>query len=301
MQYKTILDLIGNTPIIELKNIESKYNINSLLIAKVESFNPSGSIKVRIAKQMIESALKTNLITQKTTIIEPTSGNTGIGLSFICACLNMKFIAVMPENMSQERQQLIKLYGGDIVLTDAKLGMKGSVDKAIELKEKLNGFIPSQFENPNNPLAHYLTTAEEIYNQTNGDIDYIIMGIGTGGTITGISSYLKNKIDVKIVGVEPASSPLLTKGFASSHKIPGIGANFKPDILDLSLIDEIITVNDEDALTMTKELCNVEGLFVGISSGAVVHAALKLAQHVNNKKILVVLPDSGDRYFSMVM
>ena len=301
MQYKTILDLVGNTPIVELKNIKSKYNLNSLLLAIVEAFNPSGSIKVRIAKQMIESALNTNLITRDTTIIEPTSGNTGIGLSFICACLNMKFIAVMPENMSIERQQLIKLYGGEIVLTDASLGMKGSVDKAKELKEKLNGFIPSQFENPNNPLAHYLTTAEEIYNQTCGDIDFIIIGIGTGGTITGISSYLKKKMDVKIIGVEPASSPLLTQGYASSHKIPGIGANFKPDILDLSLIDKIITVKDEDALFMTKELCKVEGVFAGVSSGAVVYAALELAKQVNNKKILVVLPDSGDRYFSMVM
>lgn len=299
--YQSLNELVGNTPLVELKNIEEKYNLKAHLLAKVEMFNPSGSIKARIAKNMIFDALEKKLINKDTIIIESTSGNTGVGLAFICATIGMHFIAVMPETMSIERQKLIKAYGAEIVLTSGDLGMKGSVDKAIELNEKYeNSFIPSQFVNPNNPLTHYLSTGREIFDDLDGNVDIVVAGIGTGGTLTGISKYLKEKKDIKIIGVEPSSSPLLTKGYASKHSIQGIGANFVPDTLDLKYIDVIETVTDENAFVCSRELAEVEGIFVGISSGAAFSVALDEAKKDENKGkyIVVILPDTGERYLS---
>ncbi len=298
---KSIEDLIGNTPLVELTNIEKTLNLECKIYAKVEMFNPSGSIKARIAKYMIETALAENRINKESVIIEPTSGNTGVGLAFICACKKMKFIAVMPETMSIERQKLIKAYGGEIVLTPGELGMKGSVDEAIRLKEKYpNSFIPSQFENNDNPQTHYLTTGREIYEQCDGLIDILVAGIGTGGTITGISKYLKEKKDIYTIGVEPLSSPLITKGMASSHKIQGIGANFIPKTLNLDYVDYVDTISDEDSFTYARMLAHEEGIFVGISSGAAFCEAIKQAQKEENKgkNIVVILPDTGERYLS---
>ena len=298
--YNSLLELTGNTPLVRLKKIEEKYNINNTLIAKVEMFNPSGSVKVRPARNMLLKALHENLINKDSVIIESTSGNMGIALAFVCATLGMKFIAVMPSNMSVERQKLIKAYGAEIVLTEPTLGMKGAVDKALLLRNELNGFIPSQFENINNPNAHYNETAEEIYLDTDGNVDIVVATIGTGGTISGIGKKLKEKKDVLVVGVEPLNSPLLTKGVVGKHKIQGIGANFIPDTLDLNVVDSIVTVSDEEAMEFGRELAKLEGMFVGISSGAALASAIKYIKEnqVKDKTVVIVLPDTGERYLS---
>ena len=299
MIYKDIKELIGNTPILELSKIESFFNLTSKIYAKLEAYNPGGSIKDRIALNMIEKELKKGTINYKTTIIEPTSGNTGIGLALVCATYNLPFIAIMPSSMSIERQKLIKAYGGKVVLTDPSLGMKGSVDKAIELsKEIKNSFIPSQFTNKNNPLMHYKTTAKEIILQVK-KIDYFVAGIGTGGTISGVGKYLKeHSPNTQIIGVEPFSSPLLTKGISGKHKIQGIGANFVPQTLNKNIIDKIIPVKDEDAYKYSKMTGTKEGFLVGISSGAILSAALSLAKKENKKNFVIIFPDSGERYLS---
>lgn len=297
----SMLDLIGNTPLVELHNIERKYNLKAHLIAKIEMTNPTSSIKARIAKSMIIKALEEGLINRDTVIIEPTSGNTGIALSAICASLNMRFIAIMPESMSIERRKLISVYGGEIILTSSELGMKGTLQKAEELHKLYeNSFIPSQFNNNANPEIHYLTTGKEIFDDLEGNVDIIVAGIGTGGTITGISKYLKEKKNVYSIGVEPLSSPLITKGYAGKHKIQGIGANFIPNTLDLSYVDRVEMVSDNDSIFFSKELALVEGLFVGISSGAALKIAIDEAKKEENehKYIVVILPDTGERYLS---
>ena len=299
MIYKDIKQLIGNTPILELTKIESFFKLQSKIYAKLEAYNPGGSIKDRIALNMIEKELKKGRINSKTTIIEPTSGNTGIGLALVCATYKLPFIATMPSSMSIERQKLIKAYGGKVVLTDPLLGMKGAVDKAIDLsKEIKNSFIPYQFENMNNPLVHYKTTAREIVSDIK-KIDYFISGIGTGGTISGVGKYLKEvSPSTKIIGVEPFSSPLLSKGISGKHKIQGIGANFIPKTLNRDVIDKIITVKDEDAYKYSRLMGKEEGFLVGISSGAILSAAISIAKKEKNKNIVTVFPDSGERYLS---
>lgn len=298
--YNSLLELTGNTPLVRLHKIEEKYGLNVMLVSKLEMFNPSGSIKVRPAKNMLLKALEDNLINKDTPIIEATSGNMGISLAFVCANLGMKFVAVMPESMSIERRKIIKSYGAEIVLTEPKLGMKGAVEKAIDLRKELNGFIPSQFDNINNPTSHYGSTGKEIYIDTNMSVDIVVMGIGTGGTISGVGRYLKEKKEVQIIGVEPAKSPLITKGLAASHKIQGIGANFIPKNLDMSVIDEVLTVTDEEAIECARDLAILEGIFVGISSGAALAGALKYIKEnqVKEKMVVVVLPDTGERYLS---
>ena len=298
--YNSILELIGNTPLVRLRKIEEKYNLDVQLVAKLEMFNPSGSVKVRPAVNMLLKALEEKIIDINTPVIEATSGNMGIALAFACTTLGIKFIAVMPESMSVERRKLIKAYGADIVLTKANLGMKGSLEKALELKDELNGFIPSQFDNINNPLSHYFQTAQEIYLDTNGNVDIVVAGIGTGGTISGVGKYLKEKKDVQILGVEPTKSPMITKGIATSHKIQGIGANFIPNNLDMNVIDEVLMVDDNDAIMMSLQLAKLEGIFVGISSGAALTGAIKyiIENNVKEKMIVVILPDTGERYLS---
>ena len=298
--YNSMLEVTGNTPLVRLKKIEEKYNIENVLLAKVEMYNPSGSVKVRPARNMLLKALHDNLIDKDSVIIEATSGNMGVALAFVCAILDLKFIAVMPENMSVERRRLIKAYGAEIVLTKPELGMKGALDKAEELKEELNGFIPSQFANLNNPASHYNETAEEILNDTSGMVDVVVSGIGSGGTITGVGKRIKEAKDVLMIGVEPASSPLLTKSITGPHKISGIGANFIPDILDLSVVDEVVTVSDNDAFIFSRELAKSEGLFVGVSSGAALAGALQYIKKysLKGKMIVIVLPDTGERYLS---
>ena len=298
--YNSILELTGNTPLVRLNKIEEKYNINNTLLVKLEMFNPSGSIKIRPAINMIEKALEKNIINKESVVIEATSGNMGIALSLVCSVLGMKFIAVMPSSMSIERQKLIKAYGGEIVLTKPFLGMEGAKQKALELKEKLNGFIPSQFENIDNPNSHYLTTAQEILNDTNDMVDIVVGGIGTGGTVSGIASRIKKAKDIKVIGVEPSSSPLITKGEKGSHKIQGIGANFIPETLNLKMVDDVIAITDEEAFFYAKELALLEGLFVGISSGAALAGALEYIEknEVKDKTIVIILPDTGERYLS---
>ena len=293
--YKNILDTIGNTPLIRLNNL-SRGNV----FAKTEYFNPAGSIKDRVAFNMIIEAEKKGLIDKDTEIIEPTSGNTGVGLALVCAVKGYKLTIIMPDNMSKERQILMQAYGAKLILTDGALGMKGAIDKATELKNRnSNSFIPQQFENQDNPMAHYMTTAEEIWRDTEGNIDTFVAGIGTGGTITGIAKKLKEyNPKIKIVGIEPKSSPYLTQGCSGSHKIQGIGAGFKPLILDTSLIDEIVTVSDEDAINTTVELAKKEGILAGISSGANVFAAIQESQKDVNKNIVVIVSDTGERYLS---
>ncbi|MBR3604543.1 MAG: cysteine synthase A [Candidatus Gastranaerophilales bacterium] len=300
--FNNILETIGNTPIVKINSLnKGKANI----FAKVEYFNPAGSIKDRVALNMIETAEKLGLINKNTTIIEPTSGNTGIGLALVCAIKGYKLILTMPESMSKERRDILSIYGAEIVLTSAELGMKGSIDKANELNNSIkNSFIPSQFENPSNPLTHYNSTAREIYKALDKKIDILIAGIGTGGTISGLAKYLKEKNkDIKIIGVEPLSSPLLTQGTASIHKIQGIGANFIPENLWCELIDEVVCVSDEEAIENAKNLVLKEGLFCGISSGAAITAALKESMKKENKgkNIVVILPDSASRYLSSEM
>ncbi len=302
MIYQNASQLIGNTPLLRLNNIEKKLNLNVTLLAKVEYFNPSGSVKDRVALSMIEDAEKKGILHHDSVVIEPTSGNTGIGLASVCAAKGYKCILVMPENMSKERIKLIKAYGADVVLSPKEKGMKGAVEKAEELSKTYeSSFIPSQFENPSNPEIHYKTTGPEIYKSTNKKVDIFVAGIGTGGTISGVGKYLKeqNK-NIKIIGVEPNDSPLLTKGKAGPHKIQGIGANFVPNTLNKNYIDEFLTATTEESYEYARMAGKYEGILVGISSGAALAQAVKVAQRNENngKTIVVLLPDSGDRYLS---
>ena len=303
--YRTITELIGNTPLLELSNFEKNNGLGATVLAKVEYFNPAGSVKDRIAAAMIADAEKSGELKEGSVIIEPTSGNTGIGLSAVAASKGYKIILTMPETMSVERRNLLKAYGAEIVLTEGAKGMKGAIEKANELAAQTpNSFIPSQFSNPANPAAHRATTGPEIWNDTDGKVDIFVAGVGTGGTLTGVGEYLKSKNpNVKVVAVEPASSPVLSKGVAGPHKIQGIGAGFVPDTLNTKVYDEIIPVENDDAFATGRELARKEGLLVGISSGAAVHAAKVLAQRPENKGkvIVVLLPDTGDRYLSTPM
>jgi len=298
----SFLDLVGNTPIVRVNNLIKKDELKADVLAKLEYFNPAGSVKDRIAKEMILDALEKGLINENTTLIEPTSGNTGIGLSAVATALNLKIIITMPETMSVERRNLMKAYGAELVLTPGSEGMKGAIAKAKELASQIeNSFIPGQFENPANPTAHYKTTGPEIYEQTEGKVDIFVAGVGTGGTISGIGKYLKEKNpEVKVVAVEPASSPVLSTGKGGAHKIQGIGAGFVPETLDTKIYDEIITVENEDAFATGKEMAKTEGILVGISSGAALYAAKELAKREENagKTIVVLLPDDGNRYLS---
>lgn len=303
--YKTVEELIGRTPLLEVTNIEKKYNLEATILAKIEAKNPAGSIKDRAARQMIIDAEEKGLLKQGSVIIEPTSGNTGIGLASIAAVRGYRIIITMPETMSVERRQMMAAYGAELVLTEGSKGMKGAIAKAEELaKEIPNAFIPGQFVNPSNPKAHYLTTGPEIYEDTDGKVDILISAIGTGGTITGIGEYLKEKNpDIKVIGVEPSSSPFITKGVAGPHKIQGIGAGFIPDILNTEIYDEIITVSNEEAFESGKEFGRTEGILIGISSGAAMHAAKVVAKRAENKgkTIVVILPDGGEKYLSTPM
>ena len=301
MLYRNYKELVGNTPLFELCNIKTKYNLNANLYAKLEMYNPAGSIKDRIAVKMIDEAIKSGIINHDTTIIEPTSGNTGIGLASYCASINMKVIILMPSSMSKERIKLIEAYGAKVILTDANLGMQGSVDEAIKLsKTIINSFIPSQFENINNPLAH-IQTAKEIYNDLNGNIDIFVAGIGTGGTISGIGKFLKDKNpNIEIIGIEPSSSPLLSKGYFGKHKIEGIGANFIPKTLDQSIYDKIITIDDDLAYEMMIDVARTEGIAIGISSGAALAGAIQIAKSGEGKNIVVIFPDGLCRYISLL-
>ena len=298
----SFLDLVGNTPLVRVNNLIKKDELKADVLAKLEYFNPAGSVKDRIAKEMIQDALEKGLINENTTLIEPTSGNTGIGLSAVATALNLKIIITMPETMSVERRNLMKAYGAELVLTPGSEGMKGAIAKAKELASQIeNSFIPGQFENPANPTAHYKTTGPEIYEQTEGKVDIFVAGVGTGGTISGIGKYLKEKNpEVKVVAVEPASSPVLSTGKGGAHKIQGIGAGFVPETLDTKIYDEIITVEHEDAFATGEEMAKTEGILVGISSGAALYAAKELAKREENagKTIVVLLPDGGDRYLS---
>ncbi len=300
MIYKSIDKLIGNTPLVELTNLEKELDLKSELFAKVEYFNPGGSVKDRVAKNIIDVAEKEGRLKKGDTIIEATSGNTGIGLALVGCVRGYKVIIVMPDSMSRERITAMEAYGAKVVLTPSAKGMKGAVEKAREMSREIEGsFVASQFENMSNPEAHYLTTGPEIYENTEGRVDIFVCGIGTGGTISGVGKYLKEmNPSIKIYGVEPNSSPLLTKGEAGSHKIQGIGANFVPKTLDLGVCDEIITVSDEDAYKYTKMLATKEGILAGISSGAALCGALQIAKTQENKNIVVLLPDTGLRYFS---
>ena len=303
--YSKIIDTIGKTPMVELTNLEKKYNLKARIVAKVESFNPGGSVKDRIAKAMIEKAEKEGLINKDTVLVEPTSGNTGIGLSMVAASKGLRIILTMPETMSVERRNLLKAYGAELVLTEGAKGMKGAIAKAEELaKEIPNSFIPSQFTNMANPNIHYLTTGPEIYEDLDGNIDFFVAGVGTGGTLSGTGKYLKEKKpSIKAIAVEPETSPVLSKGTPGPHKIQGIGAGFVPATLDTSIYDEIITIGNEEAFEMGRESARVEGLLVGISSGAAMKAAIKIAQREENagKTIVVLLPDTGERYLSTAM
>lgn len=300
--YKNITELVGNTPLLELTNYETNNNLQAKIIAKVEYFNPAGSVKDRIAKAIIEDYEAKGLLKKGSTIIEPTSGNTGIGLAAIAAAKGYRLIITLPETMSIERRNLIKAYGAELVLTEGALGMKGAIAKANELHEQIkDSIIAGQFVNPANPKAHYETTGPEIYNDLDGKVDIFVAGIGTGGTVSGAGKYLKEKNpNIKIVGVEPKGSPVLTEGHPGPHKIQGIGAGFVPDTLDTKIYDEIIDVENEDAFATGKEIARGDGLLVGISAGAAVYAATLLAKRPENKgkTIVVILPDTGDRYLS---
>ncbi|MDP4119802.1 MAG: cysteine synthase A [Bacillota bacterium] len=299
---KSFVDLIGNTPLLELVHIEEKNNLSAKIIAKLEYFNPAGSVKDRIAKAMIEDAEEKGLLKPDSVIIEPTSGNTGIGLAAVAAAKGYRIILTMPETMSVERRNLLKAYGAELVLTEGTLGMKGAIAKAKELAETTpNSFIPGQFVNPANPAVHKATTGPEIWKQTDGKVDIFVSGVGTGGTVTGVGEYLKSQNpNVKIVAVEPAASPVLSEGKSGPHKIQGIGAGFVPDVLNTSVYDEIIRVENDDAFKTGKEIARSEGILVGISSGAAAWAAIELAKRPENtgKTIVVLLPDTGDRYLS---
>lgn len=303
--FESVSQLIGGTPLLKLNNLSGKFSLNTPIIAKLEAFNPAGSSKDRVALSILNDAEEKGILKPDTVIIEPTSGNTGIGLASICAERGYRLILTMPETMSVERRNLLKAYGAEIILTDGSLGMTGAVKKAEELNKEIeNSFIAGQFTNPANSDAHYTTTGPEIWQDTDGKIDIFVAGIGTGGTITGVGRYLKEKNpNIKIIGVEPASSPLLTKGVAGGHKIQGIGANFVPEVLDKSVIDEIIAVADDDALKTGKEMARSEGFLVGISSGAALFAAKQILGRDENKgkTVVALLADSGERYLSTEM
>ena len=303
--YSNILDTVGGTPLVELVNLEKKYNLKAKILAKVESFNPAGSVKDRIAKAMILEAEKEGLINKDTVLIEPTSGNTGIGLSMVAASKGLRIILTMPETMSIERRNLLKAYGAELVLTEGSKGMKGAIAKAEELAQTIpNAFIPSQFTNMANPKIHYLTTGPEIFNDSEGKVDILVAGVGTGGTLSGTGKYLKEKIkDFKVVAVEPETSPVLSKGVAGPHKIQGIGAGFIPQTLDTSIYDEILPISNEEAFEKGRESARSEGILIGISSGAALSAAIKLALREENKgkTIVVIFPDTGERYLSTAM
>ena len=303
--YTSADQLIGKTPLLELTHIEKKYSLKAKLLAKLEYFNPAGSVKDRIAKAMIDDAEEKGLLKEGSVIIEPTSGNTGIGLASVAAARGYRIIIVMPDTMSVERRQLMKAYGAELVLTDGAKGMKGAIAKADELAQEIPGsFVPGQFVNEANPKAHFATTGPEIYEDTDGHVDYFVAGVGTGGTITGVGQYLKAKNPaVKVVAVEPKSSAVLSTGVAGSHKIQGIGAGFVPQVLDTGIYDEIIPVENEDAFATGREIGHSEGILVGISSGAAVWAAVEIAKRPENagKNIVVLLPDTGDRYLSTPM
>ncbi len=300
--YRSALEIIGNTPLVSAENFSKKLNINANLFVKAESFNPTGSAKDRVAKAIIEDAERNGLINSDTTVIEPTSGNTGIGLAAVCAVKGYKLIITMPGNMSRERISFIKAYGAEVVLTDGDSGMDGAIAKALELNKNIkNSFIAGQFTNPANPAVHFETTGAEIWNDLNGNIDFFIAGVGTGGTLTGAGRYFKNKnFNIKVIAVEPASSPYLSSGIAGKHEIQGIGAGFCPQTLDKSVYDEIITVSNQCAFDTAKNFIKCEGLLVGISSGAALQAAVEIAKRKENagKNIVIFLPDSGDRYIS---
>lgn len=303
--YKNVTELIGGTPLMELVNYERKNNVEATILAKLEYFNPAGSVKDRVAKSMIEDAEKHGILKKGSVIIEPTSGNTGIGLASIAASRGYRLILTMPETMSIERRNLLKAYGAELVLTDGSKGMKGAIEKADELAKEIPGsFIAGQFVNPANPEAHFETTGPEIWRDTDGKVDIFVAGVGTGGTVTGTGKYLKSQnSDVKIVAFEPEGSPFLTKGVAGPHKLQGIGAGFRPDILDMNVIDEVLTIGDEDAFATGKKIAREEGILVGITSGAAVFAATLLARRPENngKTIVALLPDTGDRYLSTPM
>lgn len=303
--YLSADQLVGNTPLLELTHIEKELELKATLLAKLEYFNPAGSVKDRVAKAMLEDAERQGKLKKDSVIIEPTSGNTGIGLAFAAAAKGYRIIIVMPETMSIERRKIVKAYGAELVLTDGAKGMKGAIAKAQELAESIpNSFIPGQFVNSANPKTHYETTGPEIYADTDGNVDIFVAGIGTGGTITGVGKYLKNqKPDVKVVAVEPASSPVLSEGRSGAHKIQGIGAGFVPDILDTAIYDEIIPVENEAAFEKGRLLAKCEGVLVGISSGAALHAAIELAKMEENtgKTIVILFPDNGDRYYSTAL
>ena len=300
--YKSTLELIGNTPMVEVANIEKDLKLEAVILAKLEYFNPSGSVKDRIAKAMIEDAESRGALKEGSVIIEPTSGNTGIGLAAIAAAKGYRIILTMPETMSVERRNILKAYGAEVVLTDGAKGMKGAIAKAEELAAEIpNSFIPGQFANPANPAVHRATTGPEIWRDTDGRVDIFVAGVGTGGTITGTGEFLKSKNpDIRVVAVEPAESPVLSEGKAGKHKIQGIGAGFVPDVLNTAVYDEVIKVKDEDAFAAAGYLAGKEGVLTGISSGAALHAAIELARRPKNKGkvIAVLLPDSGDRYYS---
>lgn len=303
--YKNIEELIGKTPLLELTHLEEIHNLDARVLAKVEFLNPGGSAKDRVAKKMVEDAEAKGILKAGATIIEPTSGNTGIGLAVMAAARGYRAIIVMPDSMSMERRLLMSAFGAELVLTEGAKGMAGAIAKAEELAKEIPGaFIPGQFDNPANPQAHYESTGPEIYEDTDGKVDIFVAGIGTGGTITGVGRYLREKNpDVQIIGVEPASSPLLTEGRSGSHGLQGIGANFVPSILDTKLYNEIIPVKEEEAYAAGRAVAQKEGLLVGISSGAAIHAALEVAKRPENKgkNIVVLLPDTGDRYLSTPM
>ncbi len=300
---QNVSELVGHTPLVEFVKYENQENIKAHIVGKLEYFNPGGSVKDRIARAIIDNYEEKGLLKPGSTIIEPTSGNTGIGLAMIAASRGYKIIITMPETMSKERIALMKAYGAEVILTEGAKGMKGAIAKANELKEQIgNSIIAGQFENMANPKAHYETTGPEIYADSDGKVDILVSGIGTGGTISGTGKFLKEKIkDIKVVGVEPESSPVLSKGVAGAHKIQGIGAGFVPNTLDTKIYDEIITVSNEDAFLTTKQIAHSEGILVGISSGAAIYAAKKLAEKEENfgKTIVVILPDTGNRYLSL--
>lgn len=303
--YESVDQLVGHTPLLELKRVEEAYGVSARILGKLEYFNPAGSIKDRIAKAMIDDAEAAGILKPGATIIEPTSGNTGIGLASIAAARGYQLILTMPETMSVERRNLIKAYGAKIVLTDGAKGMTGAIEKANELAAEIEGsFIPGQFINPANPAIHKATTGPEIWQDTDGTVDILVAGVGTGGTLTGIGQYLKEQnSEVKLVAVEPSDSPVLSEGRAGSHKIQGIGAGFVPEVLDTTLYDEVITVESDDAFAIGREIGREEGVLVGISSGAAVWAALELAKRPENegKTIVAILPDAGERYLSTPM
>lgn len=302
MIYNSVLELVGNTPLLRLNNIEKELGLNAKLLAKLEFLNPAGSVKDRVGLALIEEAEKKGFLNKNSVIIEPTSGNTGIGLAMAAAVKGYKAIIVMPETMSEERKKLMIAHGAELVLTDGKKGMAGAIEKAEELSKEIpNSFIPDQFSNPDNALAHFKTTGPEILKDTKGEVDIFVAGIGTGGTITGTGKFLKENIEnIKIVGAEPLSSPVLTKGTSGAHKIQGIGAGFVPKVLDREILDEVIAVSDEDAISTARDFGKLEGFLIGISGGAALYSAISLAKRKENegKTIVLVLPDNGSRYLS---